>query len=305
MLRTLQLDLQQVAVAAGPHEHGLAPKLEAVGVRGEDRVGDGAGLVVGVGAPDELRTSATLWPRGDERDRQPPRPDHVGEVEHLLGGAVAAVERDDRGPGEVVGEGHQVLGGCAAEGVDRLGVVADDGEALAVGAQQPHDVDLDLVDVLVLVDEHPVPPRTESGTRVGVGEQRAAVEQEVVEVEQPPGTLASAVGAQQLVDRVHVVEAPGELVGDHLARRDAGVDGPRVDVGEGLRGRQPGGGCVEPVLRAHEVEQVDDVARVDDGDLTEPEVLGVLAHQTVRHRVERPAPDALRGRGIGAERCGS
>ncbi len=46
----------------------------------------------------------------------------------------------------------------AAEAVDRLRVVADHGQADAVRAQHSHDVDLDLVDVLVLVDQHVVPP---------------------------------------------------------------------------------------------------------------------------------------------------
>src|SRR5690606_26061007 len=81
-------------------------------------------------------------------------PHDVGQVQDPLPGTEVLLKADDAGAGNVVGELDQMAAVSAPEAVHGLRVVADHGEADAVGTQQPHDVDLDLVDVLVLVDEH-------------------------------------------------------------------------------------------------------------------------------------------------------
>ena len=132
--------------------------------------------------------------------------------------------------GQVGREIGQVAAVRAAEAVDRLRVVADDGQADAVRTQVPDDVDLHLVDVLVLVDEDVVVAAGERGAERAVGEQGAPAQQDVVEVEQRPLALAEHVRAEQAEHRVDVRLDPGELFGDHVPRVPAGVHGARVDV---------------------------------------------------------------------------
>ena len=126
------------------------------------------------------------------------RPDHVGQVEQSLPGAEVALEPDDGDVRQRRGQVEQVRAVRTAERVDRLGVVADDGQPAPVRPQRAHDVDLGLVDVLVLVDQHVVPAAGDVRAEDRVGEQAPPGEQQVVEVEQPALALAGDVAAQQV-----------------------------------------------------------------------------------------------------------
>ena len=130
--------------------------------------------------------------------------DGVGDVEQRLGGAVVALEGDHRRAGEVLGEREDVLGRRRAEAVDRLQVVADDGDVASRSARSPPDeVDLQAVDVLVLVDEQVVDAPRQLRADDRVLRQRAPVEQQVVEVDDAERALARPV----------VDEQPREVVG--------------------------------------------------------------------------------------------
>ena len=54
----------------------------------------------------------------------------------------------------MIGEVEDVANGRGAERIDRLGVVADHGEAAAAGLQRQQDRGLQAVGVLVFVDQH-------------------------------------------------------------------------------------------------------------------------------------------------------
>ena len=85
--------------------------------------------------------------------------DRVGDVEDRLRRAVVALELDRLRAGNVLGEVEDVRGARGAEAVDRLEVVARPPSGRGRPAQAAHDVDLQAVDVLVLVDEHVVEAR--------------------------------------------------------------------------------------------------------------------------------------------------
>ena len=93
--------------------------------------------------------------------------DHrVGGREDRLGRAVVLLQRDDaRRRVEEPGEVEDVADLGAAEAVDRLGVVADDGQAAPVGLQPEQDLRLQPVGVLILVDEDMVEAGPERGGR--------------------------------------------------------------------------------------------------------------------------------------------
>lgn len=165
-----QLDLEQVAVRAGAHEDRLVLEVESVAVRLEHRVGDLARLVVAVEAGDEAGLRSAVGAVGHE-GQLATRAGNVGEVEDLLRGAEVAFKEHRGRMRELLAQRLEVLRVGAPEAVDRLRVIAHHGEPLTIGTEQPHDVDLYAVDVLVLVDEHVVPPGTQASADVRVGEQ--------------------------------------------------------------------------------------------------------------------------------------
>ena len=107
----------------------------------------------------------------------------VGGVEHRLGGAVVLLELDDGGVGEVVLELEDVADVGAAEGVDRLRVVADHRQVAVLVGQQPQPPVLRVVGVLVLVHQHVAEGPAVAVEHLGEQlEQVHAAEQQVVEV---------------------------------------------------------------------------------------------------------------------------
>ena len=136
--------------------------------------------------------------------------DRVGRVEDDLRAAVVLVEHDRGEVGERVLELGDVADVGAAKAVDRLRLVADDGDLAAVLGQQDGELVLGQVGVLVLVDQDVLEALLVAAQHVGVlAEQLDGLHQQVVEVHRP--------GAQQasLVLAVHV----GVLAVEDAARR--------------------------------------------------------------------------------------
>ena len=298
----LELHLEHRAVRTGAHEHGLLSQRYAVGVDGEDAVGDRSGLLIGVLAAHELGPGCGSRPVGDEPDREVLRAGGVGEVEDRLGGAEVPLQADELGVGMAVEDLLQLSGAGAAEAVDRLRVVAHHGQTSAVGSQPSHDVRLHAVHVLILVDEHPVPARAQSRPHVGIAHERAPRDQQVVQVEQSACPFALRIGAQEPHDLVRVSERPRELVRDHLATGLLQAHRAGRDVGHRPARGHPPVGAVQTVLAAQEIEEVGDVVGRQHGDIREPQVLRVLGDDAVGHRVEGPSGDALGERRVADHR---
>jgi hypothetical protein len=148
--------------------------------------------------------------------------DHrVGGGEHGLGRAVVLLELDHLGVREVVLELEHVADVGAAEGVDRLIVIAHHRQVAVLLAQELEPAVLGAVGVLVLVDQHV--PEAAAVLVAHLGEELEevhAAEEEVVEVhrvhrvdpllvelvdvgrgllEEAPHLLAVARGVDQLV----------------------------------------------------------------------------------------------------------
>jgi hypothetical protein len=110
--------------------------------------------------------------------------DAVGCVEDVAGGAVVLLELHHGAGREAAIEGQDVLDVGAAKRVDGLVVVAHHGEVLVGPAQQPDDVELQGVRVLILVDVQVLEEVLVALADVGrVLEEFARVEEQVVEVD--------------------------------------------------------------------------------------------------------------------------
>ena len=300
------------------HQHGLILKAQPglVGVEhpGADLPGLG-GLVVAAdqqgrlpvaGRPARATARATAGVTAQVTARgqlqlQPLRlrPDHVGQLEHRAAGAVVA-DQPHHGQVRVPDRQRaQVRRVGAAEGVDGLRVVADAGQARALGPQQPDDVGLHRVDVLVLIHEHRVEQAAQRRPGRRVGQRRAPQQQQVVEVDHAVGALVRGVGAEQPAELRGEVGAPREALGHHLDYRGAGVHAARVDVRAGRRPRCPPPGADQVVVGAQRVQHVGDVGRVDDREVgRQRERLRVGPDQPVRDGVKGAPGDPVGGRRV-------
>ena len=219
--------------------------------------------------------------------------DAVGSRQDRLGRAIVAVERDDLGRrAELAGEIEDVAHGRGAEGIDRLGVVADDGQAAAARLQRQQDRGLKAIGVLIFVDQDMI----EAAADI-VGKQRIAdglrpVEQQVVVIENVLRLLGLDIGGEQLAQLRAPAGAPREEAAEHLVERQFGIDGAGVDRKAGALGREPAFRLGEAELVPDEVHQVGAVLAVMDGEGgIEPDLLGIVAQQ--------PRADAVKGAGPG------
>ena len=177
-----------------------------------------------------------------------------------------------------------------AKAVDRLGVVTDHREAAPVRPQPHHDLDLERVDVLVLVDEHVVEhPRQPRGEPV-VAEGGPPVEEQVVEVQLAPRPLVDHVGAEQLRHRREPRFAPREVGRHDLAQWASGVDAAGVHVDQRRRPRDSFLLPREAVLVAQHVHNVGGVGRVEHREPgPDSENLGPRVHHLGRDGVKGAA----------------
>jgi hypothetical protein len=164
-----KLDLERRAVVRGAEQHGLrlerTPRLALL----QDLRRDVARLLALVAQADELR------PLGRGAVRPQFLVKRSGEVDHGvrrrqdgLRRTVVALERGDLGRrAELTGKIEDVAHGRGAERVDRLRVVADHGEAAAVGLERQQDRGLQAVGVLIFVDQHVIEARRDSAASDG------------------------------------------------------------------------------------------------------------------------------------------
>ena len=293
-----QLYLQHVAVVRRADQHGLVAQVQA-GLAGRQDLGaDLPRLRRLVVAAHQHRRGPGLAGRG-EREFQPGglRAHLVGQPEHRLPGPVVAAKPHHGQAGEGGRQLPQVLRVGAAEAVDGLGVVADAGQAAAFGRQQPHDVGLDRVDVLVLVDEDRIEHAAQDRPGGRIGKRGPPQQQQVVEVDQAVAALVRDIAAEQLAELGGVLGAPGEIGTHHLGDGLLRVHAPGVDVRAHPGPRRPPAGAGQAVIGPAGIEQVRHVRRVDDRELRrQRERLGVPADDPVRDRVEGAAGDPPAGR---------
>ncbi len=181
-----QLDFERTAVVGGAEQHRLLLQECALLAIFQHAFDDVARLVGLVAHRDQLRLSrrGALGPEvlGEALLGEPD--DAVGGGEDRLRRAVVAVERDDlRRRAELGREIQNVAHGRGAKRIDRLRVVADDGQSASVGFQRQQDRGLQAVGVLIFVDQHMVEAAADLVGERGLRHGLRPVEQQVVVVE--------------------------------------------------------------------------------------------------------------------------
>ena len=226
-----------------------------------------------------------------------PGDEAVREREHLRRRAVVLLESHDRRVGEARRDAEQVLGPGAGEGVDRLVVVADDAEVVAVAEPVLEQRLLQEIDVLILVDGERAVLSAEGRGRASVAlEQAHRPLEQVLEVEEAVGLLASLVVD---VDLRHQVDRDGRLPvgggGEVGVGADASVLRP-LDLGGKVACRPELEGSAQPVADLAEQQRL---RRHDATELVRGEVAqlaqGGGVERAARERASRRARRAARG----------
>jgi hypothetical protein len=164
------------------------------------------------------------------------------------------------------GEVENVPHGGGPKGINRLGIVADDGQAPAVGFEPHEDRGLQPVGILVFVDQNVV----EAPGHIG-GDGRhlhhlRPIEQQIVVIEHALALLGFHIGEEELLQLLLPRCAPGEGLRQHRLQHPLGID--RVAIN-----RQAGRLAGKAALLARESELVTDhiqkiggVLAIEDGE---------------------------------------
>ncbi len=281
--------LDDAALGVGAVEHGeLAPVGGVVVVQLARRRGDERCLVafvLGVVAGDAV-AAAGVGPQVLRLARGVVGDDRVGGIEDRLRAAVVLVEHDGRHLGEGFLELQDVPEVGAAEAIDRLVRVSDDGDVVVAAGEQQDDLVLRLVRVLVLVDQDVLEALAVVVEHVGVvAEQADGVHQQVVEVHRPGLVQPSLVlGIDVGVLAVEDVLRPGCDVGggEQLVL-------PQADQPVHAAGCEALG--VEVQVADHVAREPHRVGLVVDRELAGiPERVGIGAQHPHARRVERAHP---------------
>ena len=87
-----------------------------------------------------------------------------------------------------------------AEGVDRLGIVADDGQALAGRAEIVKDIGLQRVGVLIFIDQHAIEHAANAVAGRWIGQHGPPVEQQIVVIQHAAGFLAIDIAVEEFFE---------------------------------------------------------------------------------------------------------
>ena len=187
--------------------------------------------------PDDRRRPRSLGRAQHLLGPAEPRHEQVRELEHLRARAVVLLEPHHCGVRVARGDAEQPAGRGSREAVDRLVVVADDAEVVAVAEPELEERLLKQVHVLVLVDGERAVAVAEDSPHLGVAlvEPDRELEQ-VLEVDLAPRLLPALV---LLVDPRHQVLRDGRLVvaetSPVLARRRSAGSSPTRSRSRGPR----------------------------------------------------------------------
>jgi len=293
-----ELDLEVEAVVGGPEEHCLVAEpdslLSSLEYPGEDQFR----LLGLVSTRQQLRAGAAES-GGDEvlgEALSGLGDDPVGRRQQLGRAAVVVDQEQPAHGGVAQRKVEDVPHRRRPEGVDRLRVVADHGEALTARPQMVEDFCLERVGVLVLVDQYRLELCTHRLASSGVLEEGVEEKEQIVVVEHPLRGLAVDIGAEEQFQAAALLDAPGEVRLHHAVERQAGIDAPTVDVETGGLARKSSLASPQLQLGAEHLQEIFGVAAVVDGEArVEPHPLAVLPEEPGGDGVERSAPDPARG----------
>jgi hypothetical protein len=205
---------------------------------------------------------------------------------------IVALERDHaRGGLEAARKIEDVAHGRRAERIDRLRIIADDGDAPTVRLQRQQDRRLEPIGVLIFVDQHVVETLADVARERRLRQHARPIEQEVVVIEDVLRLLDADVRLEQLRERAAPLRAPRISVRENLVERRLAVDDARVDGDARALRRKAGLRARESEIVTDEVEKILGVRAIENAErLVEADALRVLPQHAGSDAVERARP---------------
>ena len=198
----------------------------------------------------------------------------------------------------MAGKVENVAHGRGAKRIDRLGVVADDGQPSPVRPQRQQHRSLEPVGVLIFVDQHVVEPLRDLPRDRRLLHHVRPVEQEIVVIEHLLALLDLHILAEQFSQLVAPHGAPRKKRAEHLLERGFAVHRARIDREARALGREAFFGPGKSEVVPDQIHQVGGILAVMDGEgARKPDVLGVLAQEPRADGMERSRPHRLGRRG--------
>ena len=271
------------------HQHGDLRQRVAVGLQRLDLLADGARLLTRIPGPGDgdllaglvlcmERLAETAFIEGDEMR---------GGGEDMPGGAVIALQPHHGGAGKIVLEAQDVVDFRPAPAIDRLVVIADTGQVLALLRDQPQPEILRDIGILILVHQHVAEAVLVELQNIRIlAPQPQAFEQEIAEIGGVERLQAL------LVERIELARAPmregAGLAGGHLVGPEPAIL-PRIDQ-PGELARRPAF-LVDPLGLENLLEQAQLIVGGEDGEIgAQIDELGMPAQDLGADRVEGAEP---------------
>ncbi len=163
----------------------------------------------------------------------------LAAVKDRHGRAIIPVERNDRGGRiELLREIENVADGGRAKAIDRLGIVANDGQSLAIRLERQQDRRLDGIGVLILIHQHMVEQAANFARDFGHLHQFRPIEKKIVIVEDMLALLRLYIALEQAAKILFEAGAPGEMLCEHAIEGVPGIHCSRIDCKAGsLQGK--------------------------------------------------------------------
>ena len=210
-----ELDFENSAVVARAKQDGLLFQRHALFPVGEYALDHevGLGRIVLNCHKGWLFGRASIGPKVLGEPFLGERDHRVGGCEDRHGGAVIAIERDNRGGWiELFRKIENVADGGRAKAVDRLGIIANNREPLAIRLERQQDRRLDGIGVLILIHQHMVEQAANFARDFGHLHQFRPIEKKIVIVEDMLALLRLDIALEQAAKILFEAGAPGEML---------------------------------------------------------------------------------------------
>ncbi len=186
---------------------------------------------------------------------------------------------------------QNVAHGRGAKRIDRLSVVADDGEAFAAWPQRQQHRSLEPVGILIFVDQQMIEPLRNLGGDRGLLHHVRPVEQQVVVIEQVLALFCFDILGEQRSQLVVPARAPRIVRAQDFFERRFAVHRTRIDRKTCAFGRKALLGSGKSKIVTDQIHQVRRILAIVDGEAgRKPDRFGVFAQQPRAYGVERPGP---------------
>ena len=178
-----------------------------------------------------------------------------------------------------------------AKAVDRLGIIADDGDTFAVRLHAANDRGLQHIGILELVDKNVVELPADLASHLRILKQHIPIEQQIIVICDLVGLLQGHVGLEQPTEVLRLLPELRVMALDHDFYRQLRIDHLRIDFEAGRLRRKTQLRFSKPEVMPRDVHQIGRLIAVVNIQIgREPDPCAEAADQHESDRMKRAGP---------------